>query len=142
MNSKPAEVAIAILYRQDQFLMQLRDNIPTIIYPGYWAFFGGHLDPGETPEEAVKRELLEEIGYTPPLISPFRCYSDSEVIRHVFHAPLTVELNQLVLTEGWDMGLLTPEHIKTGSCYSEKAGQERPLGRPHQQILLDFLEQI
>ncbi len=142
MNSKPAEVAIAILYRQDQFLMQLRDNIPTIIYPGYWAFFGGHLDPGETPEEAVKRELLEEIGYTPPFISPFRCYSDSEVIRHVFHAPLTVELNQLVLTEGWDMGLLTPEHIKTGSCYSEKAGQERPLGRPHQQILLDFLEQI
>lgn len=142
MNTKPAEVAIAILYRQDQFLMQLRDNIPTIIYPGYWAFFGGHLDPGETPEEAVKRELLEEIGYTPPFISPFRCYCDSEVIRHVFHAPLTVELNQLVLTEGWDMGLLTPEHIKTGSCYSEKAGQERPLGRPHQQILLDFLKQI
>ena len=105
MNTKPAEVAIAILYRQDQFLMQLRDNIPTIIYPGYWAFFGGHLDPGETPEEAVKRELLEEIGYTPPFISPFRCYCDSEVIRHVFHAPLTVELNQLVLTEGWDMGL-------------------------------------
>lgn len=142
MNTKPAEVAIAILYRQDQFLMQLRDNIPTIIYPGYWAFFGGHLDPGETPEEAVKRELLEEIGYTPPFISPFRCYADSEVIRHVFHAPLTVELNQLVLTEGWDMGLLTPEHIKTGSCYSEKAGQHRPLGRPHQQILLDFLKQI
>ncbi len=140
MNRKPAEVAIAILYRQDQFLMQLRDNIPTIIYPGYWAFFGGHLDPGETPEQAVKRELLEEIGYNPPVISPFRCYSDSEVIRHVFHAPLTVELNQLVLTEGWDMGFLTPEQIKRGSCYSEKAGQERPLGRPHQKILLDFLE--
>ncbi len=142
MSRKPAEVAIAILYRQDQFLMQLRDNIPSIIYPGYWAFFGGHLDPGETPEEAVKRELLEEIGYTPPFISLFRCYSDSEVIRHVFHAPLTVELNQLVLTEGWDMGLLTPEQIKTGSCYSEKAGQVRPLGRPHQQILLDFMEPI
>lgn len=142
MNNKPAEVAIAILYRQDHFLMQLRDNIPNIIYPGYWAFFGGHLDPGETPEEAVKRELLEEIGYTPPFISPFRCYSDSEVIRHVFHAPLTVELNQLVLTEGWDMGLLTPEQIRTGNCYSEKAGQVRPLGRPHQQILLDFLEQL
>jgi hypothetical protein len=62
------------------------------------------------------------------------------VIRHVFHAPLTVELNQLVLKEGWDMGLLTPEEIRAGERYSENAGQVRPLGRPHQQILLDFLK--
>jgi len=38
------------------------------------------------------------------------CYADSQVIRH-YHAPLTVELNQLVLAEGWDMGLLTPDQI-------------------------------
>ena len=142
MNSNLAQVAIAILYSQDRFLMQLRDNIPGIIYPGHWAFFGGHIDPGETPEEALMRELLEEISYTPPFVSEFRCYSDSQVIRHVFHAPLTVELNQLVLGEGWDMGLLTPEEIRAGERYSEKAGQVRPLGRPHQQILLDFLERI
>jgi 8-oxo-dGTP pyrophosphatase MutT (NUDIX family) len=140
MNSKPVEVAIAILQSSDRFLMQLRDNIPGIIYPGCWAFFGGHIDPGETPEEAVKRELLEEISYTPPFVSEFGCYSDSQVIRHVFHAPLTVELNQLVLKEGWDMGLLTPEEIRVGERYSENAGQVRPLGRPHQQILLDFLK--
>ena len=141
MNSKQVEVAIAILHTSDRFLMQLRDNIPGIIYPGCWGFFGGHIDPGETPEAAVKRELIEEISYTPPSVTQFRRYSDDQVIRHVFHAPLTVELHQLVLGEGWDMGLLTPEQIKAGECYSEKAGQVRPLGRPHQQILLDFLEQ-
>jgi hypothetical protein len=53
-----------------------------------------------------------------------------------------VELNQLVLGEGWDMGLLTLEEIKAGERYSEKAGQVRPLGRPHQQILLDFIQRI
>jgi 8-oxo-dGTP diphosphatase len=94
--------------------MQLRDNIPGIIYPGCWAFFGGHIDPGETPEEAVKRELLEEISYTPPLGIRvwllFRFTSDSPC----FPRPLTVELNQLVLKEGWDMGLLTPEEIRAG----------------------------
>lgn len=142
MNDQSVEVAIAILHTADRFLMQLRDNIPGIIYPGCWGFFGGHLDPGETPEAAVIRELQEEIGYRPPVISEFRCYSDSQVIRHVFYAPLTVELDQLVLGEGWDLGLLTPQEIRAGECYSEIAGQVRPLGRPHQQILLDFMEQM
>lgn len=141
MNSKQVEVAIAILQSSNRFLMQLRDNIPGIIYPGHWGFFGGHIELGETPEAALKRELLEEIGYEPPTVSKFGCYPDSRVIRHVFHVPLTVELDQLVLNEGWDMDLVTPAQIRAGERYSEKAAQIRPLGRPHQQILLDFLGQ-
>ena len=140
MVNQPVEVALAILYRPGQFLMQLRDNIPGILYPGCWGFFGGHLEPGEVPEEGIKRELLEEIAYVPPGLVKFGCYSDSEVIRHIFHAPLTVELDELVLGEGWDMGFLTPEQIRAGSAYSAKAGLVCPLGTPHHQILLDFLE--
>lgn len=121
--------------------MQLRDDIPGILYPGHWGLFGGHMESGETPAEAVERELLEEIGYVPPGLTQFGCYADSRVIRHVYHAPLTVGLNQLVLGEGWDMGLLTAEQIQKGEAYSEKAGQGRPKGRPHQQILLDCIEQ-
>ena len=59
----PVEVAIAILPCDGKFLMQLRDNIPTILYPGVWGLFGGHLEAGETPEVAVEREILEEIGF-------------------------------------------------------------------------------
>lgn len=132
-------VAIAILYRQDQFLLQLRDNISGIVYPGHWGLFGGHIEPGETPAVAVERELLEEIGYVPPMLSEFSCYSDSRVVRHVYHAPLAVQLNQLVLNEGWDIGLLTPEQIRQGRAYSAKAAQIMPLVPPTQQILLDFI---
>lgn len=139
MKSQSIEVAIAILYRSGRFLMQLRNDIPGILYPGCWGFFGGHIELGETPEVAMRRELLEEISYNPPQLAKFDCYNDSHVIRHIFHAPLTVELNQLVLQEGWDLGLLTPEDIKAGQAYSEIAGQVRPLGQPHQTILLDFL---
>lgn len=132
-------VAIAVLYCQDKFLLQLRDNIPGILYPGHWGLFGGHLEPGETPDIAVKRELLEEISYIPPNLSEFRCYSDSKVIRHVYHAPLTVELNQLVLNEGWDMDLLTPEQIRASKAYSVKANQVQPLAPATHKILLDFI---
>ncbi|MEH1851613.1 MAG: NUDIX hydrolase [Nostoc sp.] len=140
MNNQQVHVAIAILYQKNKFLMQLRDNIPGILYPGYWAMFGGHIEPGETPDVAVKREILEEIGYDLPSFVEFGCYPNERVVRHVFHAPLLVELNQLVLNEGWDMALFTPEDIRQGNCYSQNAGEIRPLGAMHQKIMLDFIE--
>lgn len=139
-NNLPVEVAIAILPRDGKFLMQLRDNIPTILYPGLWGFFGGHLELGETPEIAVRREILEEIGYDIPEPQKFGCYSDERVIRHIFYAPLSVGIDELVLSEGWDLGLLTPAQIEAGFAYSPIAQEERPIGPIHQQIMIDFIE--
>ncbi len=140
MSVKPVHVAIAILYHQGQFLLQLRDNIPGIVYPGHWGLFGGHLEPGETPAIALERELLEEISYVPPVLWEFDHYPSPRVIRHVYHGPLTVSVEDLVLKEGWDLGLWTPEEIRQGKRYSEQANQVRPLAHPPQQILLDFLD--
>jgi 8-oxo-dGTP diphosphatase len=136
------EVAIAILPYEGQFLMQLRDNIPTILYPGLWGLFGGHIEAGETPEIAVAREIMEEIGYQLPTPQKFGCYSDDRVIRHIFYAPLTVGIEQLVLCEGWDLGLISPAQIAAGAAYSAVAGVERPLGPVHQQIMLDFIKMV
>lgn len=133
-------VAIAILHRDGCFLMQLRDDKPTIFYPGHWAFFGGHLEPDEPPDVGVRRELLEEIGYAPPVLTQFNCYGDERVIRHVYHGELTVGLEQLELNEGMDLDLLTPDDIRRGDRYSQRIQQTRPLGAPHQRILLDFME--
>ena len=46
-----------------RYLLQLRDNKPTIIIPGHWALFGGTVDAGESAEAALRRELLEELEY-------------------------------------------------------------------------------
>jgi 8-oxo-dGTP pyrophosphatase MutT (NUDIX family) len=140
MTDAPVEVAIAILPRDGKFLMQLRDNIPTILYPGLWGLFGGHIEPGETPEIAVQREVLEEIGYSIAEPKKFGRYGDDRVLRHVFYAPLTVDISELNLQEGWDFGLIAPEQIEAGSAYSPVAGEERPLGSVHQQIMIDFME--
>ena len=133
-------VAIAILHQNGKFLLQLRDDIPGIFYPGHWGLFGGHLEPGESPDAAIQRELLEEIGYAPTVLSQFALYEDTHVVRHVYQGELGVDLNQLVLNEGWDMALATVEEISRGDRYSLQAKQSKPLGKPHQRILLDFIE--
>jgi 8-oxo-dGTP pyrophosphatase MutT (NUDIX family) len=48
-----------------RYLLQHRDDLPQIWYPGHWGLFGGGIDPGESPEEALRRELMEEIGFSP-----------------------------------------------------------------------------
>lgn len=140
MIKPPHNVALGILYQQGKFLLQLRDDIPNIAHPGKWAFFGGHIEENESPDVAIKRELAEEIGYVPPVISRFNTFPTPEVIRHIYYGELTVDINQLVLNEGWDMGLWTVEDLLRGDRYSDKAGQVRAIGHPHQEILLDFID--
>jgi 8-oxo-dGTP diphosphatase len=136
--NSPVEVALAILYQEGKFLMQLRDDIPGILYPGHWGLFGGHLEAGETPEEGLQREVIEEIDYHVRQPIKFKCYADATVIRHIYHAPLMVSIDRLNLQEGWDLGLVAPTDIERGSCYSQKADSIKPLGDIHRQILWDF----
>jgi 8-oxo-dGTP diphosphatase len=140
MNEKPASVAVAILTQNNRFLMQLRDDKPGILYPGHWGLFGGHLELDETPEEALKREVLEEIEYAVTKPVKFGCYADSQIVRYVYHAPLVVPIEQLILHEGWDLALVPLEAIRQGSYYSAKADRISPLARISQQILLDFIK--
>jgi len=54
-------VEIIIKDEQGRILFQLRDEHPER-YPNCWAFFGGGVEKGETPEEALHREIAEELG--------------------------------------------------------------------------------
>jgi 8-oxo-dGTP diphosphatase len=57
------EVAVGILTRSNgDFLMTTRPVGKA--YAGYWEFPGGKLEANETVVEALRRELLEEIGVT------------------------------------------------------------------------------
>ena len=65
------EVAAAVLQKPDgSFLLAQRP--PDKIWAGYWEFPGGKVETEERPEEALIRELNEELGITvrEPCLAP------------------------------------------------------------------------
>ena len=70
-NRSVVEVAVGVLIRPDgQFLLTSRPLGK--VYAGYWEFPGGKLEQGESVEQALRRELQEELGVTIGVVQPWK----------------------------------------------------------------------
>ena len=70
-DRKEVAVAVGVLVRPDgRFLLTSRP--PGKVYAGYWGFPGGKVEAGETVEQALRRELIEEIGVVIGAVHPWR----------------------------------------------------------------------
>ena len=56
------DVAVGVLMQGETFLLTSRPEGK--VYAGYWEFPGGKLEAGESVEQALRRELQEELGIT------------------------------------------------------------------------------
>jgi len=63
-------VAALITIEDGRYLMQLRDDIPRIFYPGHWGCFGGAVGHDEIVLDALQRELAEELEMPPQAAAP------------------------------------------------------------------------
>jgi 8-oxo-dGTP diphosphatase len=65
------DVAVGVLVRPDgTFLLTSRPAGKP--YAGYWEFPGGKLEQGETVEQALRRELVEELGIHIAAVMPWK----------------------------------------------------------------------
>jgi len=60
----PASSGALVVYK-GKILLIRRDNKPTIPNPNMWSIPGGQVEKGESFDEALVREIKEEIGITP-----------------------------------------------------------------------------
>jgi 8-oxo-dGTP diphosphatase len=97
-------VACALIERDGLLLAAQRSAVTSL--PLKWEFPGGKLEPGESPEECLRRELVEELGVTVSIrqtlprlthsydsftvtLYPFVCSLETEEITLHEHAAIT-----------------------------------------------------
>jgi 8-oxo-dGTP pyrophosphatase MutT (NUDIX family) len=122
-DSRPlrgADAVAAIITSDDgRYLMQLRDDIPGIFYPGHWGCFGGAVDRGENELLALQRELAEELEMGAPSAGEFikldfdlSNLGQGSCYRTYYEIKVTeAEMSRFVLHEGAAMRLFAPAEL-------------------------------
>jgi mutator protein MutT len=64
---KRVQVAIAVVFREGKLLICQRKQDADL--GGFWEFPGGKIEPGESAQQCLHRELMEEVGIRADVVS-------------------------------------------------------------------------
>ena len=85
------------------------------ILPGYFSFFGGKLEPGESVAQALEREIKEELGITLKeytLLGTYESGVSSQVLIHVHFAKVNSDFEkEVIVMEGEYGKFFSPEQV-------------------------------
>lgn len=119
-----------IINDKDQILLVKRGNEP---YKGLWANAGGYLDPNETAEQGIMREVKEETGLDAQSATFLNVYTSPD--RHPDQA---ISVAYAVKVTG---------ELKAGDDaadvrWFDKADLPSPLAFDHETIIEDYLKRV
>ncbi len=115
----PAVACYLLVDPTGAILLQERDSgAPT--HADQWCTPGGHVEPGESPVEAARRELLEETGIDLPtgallpwLVERHDCPRCGPVDHSFFVAQVQLGDDDVTCTEGRRICFVAPEDVPT-----------------------------
>ena len=102
---------------ENEILLQLRDDKPDLEYPNCWGTFGGQIEEGETPQEALVREIREELNYCVESPVLYRVYSFNGYDIYMFSTiDKKTTLNDFDVREGQRAGFFSREAAAKIPC--------------------------
>ena len=117
-DRRPASAAGAIIFAEDtgRFLLQQRANY--ISEGGTWNLIGGGIDPGESIEEAVFREIAEEAGHElSGKLHLLHIYKRDKFKYYSFLLPVPIEFDPVPNREAQDYRWVTLDELPSPLHY-------------------------
>jgi len=109
------QIAQVLLFDHDRrLLIYLRDDKPDIPFPNHWDFFGGHVEAGESPDQAMVREVKEELGIQLAewqFVRRYECLEGDVYpnVKWIYRASIDQAAEELVLFEGQKLTSVSKE---------------------------------
>jgi 8-oxo-dGTP diphosphatase len=104
--------SIIFINDNHQVLLFLRDNIPTIPFPNMWDVPGGHVEPGETPEICIVREMQEEMELELKIFFLFSIMEFTDRIEYTFWKKSNFDIEFITLHEGQRLKWFDQEEVE------------------------------
>ncbi len=119
IRPKACAVGAILVTEDDRYLLQHRDDIRAIWFLGFWGTFGGAIDEGESQEQALVREMEEELEFSPrrftfftQITFDFSTVGSDNKYRSYFEVPVTEhELADMTLHEGQNMRMFSADDV-------------------------------
>ncbi len=109
-------VSTAFIHKEGKLLIVKRSESKEL-FPGDYEMPGGKLEFGEDAKEALKREIMEELGVDVSVFEPFHCFTyfsndrKTQYVEIVFFAELADIEENIKLNDHTDMKWVVKEDL-------------------------------